>query len=402
MKKLLLLISLLLCMTLTRAQSPDTLLRSAGFFLSPAVTDIYNSEMFKQPDPRFGFSAGYRINNKLGHGFFIEGGFALSFYGAKYAPTPLYYEYENYAYQVQRSVTQLNLSTPFLAGYQTSAGKVRFQTALGFAFTLQNFEFVKSTFTYINGNEDMHSDMALKFHPGFSLMARAGIRIPLLKRMSIDILPTARYRIINFTSESKDLRESIESIEHPWSVGLDVGLMFALDNKPSEEIYEYEYSSDTNMDFTVQYNGEKPKPVKKNLINQGPKNFTYMELAGAGMFYSINYERTVYRKDILSVQARVGFGYIAFANKYNIPLGANIALGTGRKKFETGIMITGDNTLFDKFNVNIVPSLAFRVESRHHFFLRLAIMSHVVTGSNNYTKAGTWMPGAGVSLGGCF
>jgi hypothetical protein len=406
MKKLIILFSLVLVYSGIYAQSSDSLLRSAGLFLSPGIADFYLPKESKQPDPCFGFSAGFRFINKLKKGFFIEGGVGFSMYGAKMPTEEIqdyyYYPPQLYSYYRQDDVTQFNITTPFLAGYQTLQGKVRFQGALGIAFNLQNFQFTKTNYTnrpYFD--YDRNNNIEPRFGPSFSLIARAGIRVPLMDRMSLDILPAARYRLLYFTTEALDLRESIKTDESPWSLGIDIGLVWALDDKKSEEVYEYEYGAGTDAAYTLNYQSpDSDKGVKRKLVTQGPKNFIYLELAGGGMIYSNNYERTLYRKGILSIQARGGFGF--FANRYSIPIGGNISLGHSRKKFEAGILATGENLLFEKFNVNIVPSIAYRCESRRHFFLRLALMTHIVTGTDGDTTPGKMIPGFGVSLGGCF
>jgi hypothetical protein len=407
MKKSLLVLSFVLAMSFLKGQSSDTLLRSAGFFISPAITNIYLPSETRQPDPHFGFSAGYRFENKLKNGFFLEGGVGFNLWGATYPPVEIIYNYGwpsiPVDYLSQKSVTQLNISAPFLAGYMANMGKVRLLGELGFAFNLQNFEFPKYEYTNKPSYVYDYDDNAVEpsFGPGLSLMARAGIRLPLTDRMSIDLLPTARYRFAYFTTKSLDMRKSIFSDIRPWSVGLDVGLVFALKDKESEEVYEYDYNPDTIGDYTIKFkDGEGNMPVKKKLLNNGAKNFVYLEFAGGGLFFSDNYERTVYRQGILSIQARGGFG--CFAKKFSVPLGANITLGASRKKFEAGLLVTGENILFDYFNINVVPSLAFRIESHRHFFLRLALITHIVTGSDTETSAGKLIPGFGVSLGGCF
>jgi hypothetical protein len=413
MKKVIVSLIFLSFFSITHAQFSDTLLRAAGFYISPAITDFHFPKENMAADPQFSGSLGFRFINKLPHGFFIEGGAGIGLFKGNFPAEDLtWQQYIDWGYYVtnhytqQRTVKEINLMAPFLAGYKTQHGKVRFQGALGIAFCLRNIEF--TSIRYLSGTPPpyyyylQHDDVNASFGTSFMAVARAGISVPVGKRISIDILPTARYRMFYFTNDDRKLSESVKTGENPWMLGLDVGMTFALDNKESEEVYESEEGKPVDEAYTIQYNdGSVVKPVKKKLVNNGPKNFIYLELFGNGISYTHNYERTVFRKGIVNIQARGGCGF--FARKYSFPLGANIALGTGRKKFEAGLTVTCNNfnnsrhyEQDDQFNMTIDPSLAFRLESRKHFFLRLAVMTHY------FPITGDMLAGAGVSLGGCF
>jgi hypothetical protein len=186
-----------------------------------------------------------------------------------------------------------------------------------------------------------------------------------------------------------------------WSAGLDIGLTWKLDDSPTYSYEDYE-SKDQLADnaYTVTFSdtvNQTKKPVKKKA--RGPKNFLYIEAGGAGIALSHNYERTVYRNRLVSIQARAGVG--ALPNNVMIPFGANVTLGEHNKKFEMSVLAVAQNLLnadyYDnEFKWELVPSLAFRLESDSHFFLRLALMSHYFFETNEV------MPGLGVSVGGCF
>jgi hypothetical protein len=47
------------------AQYEDALLRSAGFFISPAITSFTLPKETIQPNPRFGLTLGFRYKNEL-------------------------------------------------------------------------------------------------------------------------------------------------------------------------------------------------------------------------------------------------------------------------------------------------------------------------------------------------
>ncbi len=418
MKKVLLVLVCCSFFGITKAHLSDTLLRSAGFYLSPAMTDIDFSNTKMAVDPQFSGAIGFRFINKLKKGFFLEGGVGLGVFGGKYPEEEgtwySYYDpYGNgmpYTYTHQRNVKEVNWMVPFLVGYKTQKGKVRFEGALGISFNLKNFIIEKDHVTsgvgpsydaYNNNNGN-----PVSFGTSFMGVARAGISIPIKKRINIEILPTARYRLFDFTADRIDLTKSIQTIERPWSLGLDIGIMFSLDDLDPEEVYEKPKPS--NVSYTFAYKDSIPaQPAKRKLLNDGPKNAAYIEFAGNGFIYSLNYERTVFRKGIVNLQARAGMGFAA--SKYTIPLGMNLALGTGRRKFEMGVSCTLHNfnrdshfhvdryaSNYNNFNYSIDPSLAFRLETTSNFFLRLAVMTHY------FPNSGAIMPGFGLSLGGCF
>ncbi len=421
MKKVLIVLVCCCFLGIAKAQLSDTLLRSAGFYLSPAMTDIDFSHTKMAVDPQFSGSVGFRFINKLKKGFFLEGGIGLGVFGGKYPEeerTWFDYSYYGqyginipYTYTQQRNVKEVNWMVPFLVGYKTQKGKVRFEGALGISFNLRNFIIEKVHVTSgigpsNNGYSNYNSGDQVSFGTSFMGVARAGISIPIKKRINIEILPTARYRLFNFTVDRIDLAKSIQNTERPWSVGLDIGIMFSLDDLDSEDVYDNPKPS--NVSYTFEYKDSIPaKPIKKKLLNDGPKNAAYIEFGGNGFIYSLNYERTVFRKGIVNIQARLGMGFAA--SKYTIPIGVNLALGTGRKKFEMGVSCTIHNfnrdshfhmhrndADYNTFNFSIDPSLAFRLETTSNFFLRLAVMTHY------FPNSGVLMPGLGVSLGGCF
>jgi hypothetical protein len=415
MKKIILLLVFCLCFGITHAQRSDTLLRAVGFYISPGITNQYLTNSNSHNKTKFGGSMGYRITNKLSHGFFIEGGVGIGYfnyespeyesYWSEYGYADPYYHSVRYTYK--KSTKEINWTVPFLAGYKTPKGKVRFQGALGLSFNVKIFEESGKTITGGIGpinDYEYRGDNHPSFGTSFFAIGRAGISIPVKNRLNIEILPTARYRMFYFTSDRMDLAQSIQSKERPWSLGLDIGLMISLDDKERE----LEYEKDAGNDYTYKaVDDAKEKPAKKKLLNNGPKNAAYIEFGGNGIIYSFNYERTVFRKGIVNLQVRGGFG--CTFQKYSIPLGANIALGTTRKKFEAGLTVTMNNfnrtsygdiysgdLHYNDFNVSIDPSIAFRLESNTHLFLRLALMTHY------FPVTGGIMPGVGVSLGGCF
>lgn len=381
--------------------SSDTLRRASGFYIAPAITGMYNKNQTQTPQPAFGLNLGYRFINKLKYGFFLEGGVGLSWLGANYSVEEITVNTmgRNWTYTEDKRANQLYISTPFLAGYKTPKGKVRFQAALGVAFNIKYSDFQRVTIdgdypfglkgTKISGEE-------ASFGTSFSGIVKAGISIPLTDRMNLDILPGLRYNFASTVPEDLDFRTCVTTRHQNWSAGIDIGLVWALDNKPPQVLEEPVIKEkERAADYTYQYNPDEPaKPAKEEKVKKGPYNFFYFEALGSGLTYSFNYERTLVRKDIFSLQARAGYGFIG--GLYSFPVGLNVTLGHASQKFEGGLYSTFERVLLEQFNVNIVPEIAYRYEGSNHLFIRLALMSHYVT------RTGEILPGIGVSVGGCF
>lgn len=90
---------------------------------------------------------------------------------------------------------------------------------------------------------------------------------------------------------------------------------------------------------------DKPYVEPKGLNNW------FIELGGASMFYSLNYEKILYRGERISVAGRVGIGYnpfdYTFLNKVYLdrnttmaPFTASFLYGRGKEKIEIGAGFT--------------------------------------------------------------
>ncbi|MEI6766117.1 MAG: hypothetical protein WCM76_10780 [Bacteroidota bacterium] len=386
------------------AQNADTLKRTVGFFFSPAATGVHDLREYPALNAKmdFGLTGGFRTTYSIGHGFFLEGGFTLSSCEWKYKEPNYYWLYDyygGYTYMApQRDVTEkfISISTPFLAGYRTTKGAVRFVGQLGFSFNLQLLSIKKyeddgNLGYYAEGN---HVDIA--FRPNLGVMARAGISLPFAKgRCSIDLLPTARYSTITFHSGKMDMLQTVTSDFRPWSLGLDVGFSLKINDK-KKVTYEHQ---DYGQSYTFAPGGDST--VKEKPRSDYFRNFVYIEMAGNGGIYSTNYERTVYHGRKIGLNARAGFGILP--EHYAFPIGVNLTIGDTPRKFEIGLGTTFENFTQNgkfgesgDFNMNVVPSMGIRIESQHHFFFRASVMAHYIM-----TSSELW-PGIGFAFGGAF
>ncbi len=137
-------------------------------------------------------------------------------------------------------------------------------------------------------------------------------------------------------------------------------------------------------------------------------NVIYFELGGAGVFYTLNYERRFTEH----LSARVGGGYFPVGNVTSVPIGLNYQSGTGAWRMETSmgisylyierimpvIFVSEEDHEQENFStVNYTPGIGLRYqpsrfESRDLFF-RVAFTPQV---KYNLKRIAPW---AGISIG---
>ena len=283
MKKLFFVILAVMLTGLAGAQDMDQSRRNLGIYISPGLGGCFINAANKGGDPGFSGNLGYRFVNRLKGGFYIEGGISLGMYRTHSLPkTGDWYDYNSYyyysihhQYTYVTNSTELSWSAPFLAGYRSTKGKVRFNGGLGIAFNLKILE--NDQTEYLSGDPSPYTTLGYKetspqFGTSFSAIARAGISIPIKDWVCIDLLPTLRYRMFYFTKDEMDLSKSIKNTIKPWSLGLDFGFMFAIKDKEPDPPYTLEDAQPTINDFTAMPSdsnaGKAYKTAKKsnNLI----------------------------------------------------------------------------------------------------------------------------------------
>jgi hypothetical protein len=150
--------------------------------------------------------------------------------------------------------------------------------------------------------------------------------------------------------------------------------------------------------FTVSLKAQDDKPyVEPNGLNNW-----YVELGGAAMFYSLNYEKVLYKGEKTGIVGRVGVGYnpidYKFLNKVFLdknsmmaPFTGSFLYGGGKEKLEIGAGFT----LLAK-NINdreVVPTavLGFRVVETNKVCFRVSYTPFI--------RDGSYVSWFGVSLG---
>ncbi len=131
-------------------------------------------------------------------------------------------------------------------------------------------------------------------------------------------------------------------------------------------------------------------------------NNWYVELGGASMFYSFNYEKFLFKTEYTALVGRVGIGYnpldYTFLNKVYldrstmmVPFTSQFLFGKGKEKFEVGV---GFTLLAKSLNEReIVPTgvLGFRVVDTNKILLRISYTP--------FFRDGRYVDWFGVSLG---
>jgi hypothetical protein len=77
------------------------------------------------------------------------------------------------------------------------------------------------------------------------------------------------------------------------------------------------------------------EPITVDSSKKESKNIVYIEAGGAGIFYSLNYERVLLGNKRIKPTVRFGLEYI-FSEDLFLPISCNIIFGKGKHKTELG------------------------------------------------------------------
>jgi len=302
------------------------------FYFSPDFTSINTHPIPGNYIPNYGFSSGFRAIRLLDNSFGIETGISFGTIGAK---TRTYNSYNK-----QGSINTISpafdkyrfnfISIPIVLQKKFTKKKSSFFIGFGINY---NAIFFSSEKRYINGKY-YSGDGNFGFYSIFGLTAKTGVVLKINEELNLIINPSFRYQFLS-------LNESEASLEiQPYSAGLEIGFSKLL------------------------------KVKKKSSFTNLHKNIIYIEGFGPGLFYSLNYERSVILKGLFKFNLRTG-GSIYPHGEFAIPIGVNFAFGR-TIKFETGIYSTFQNYSSNSWRTDIVPSIGARLESRKNLFLRIA------------------------------
>lgn len=107
-----------------------------------------------------------------------------------------------------------------------------------------------------------------------------------------------------------------------------------------------------------------------SLAQSTAKNALYLELGGAAIAYSLNYERTIFNGSKINTNARVGFAIFPLHGdqdindindiNYLVPLGLNFVFGNKKRHFETGLNYTFGRTSSSSTTTNTLNGVVVR------------------------------------------
>lgn len=144
----------------------------------------------------------------------------------------------------------------------------------------------------------------------------------------------------------------------------------------------------------------------------------YIELGGAGYYYTVNYERLLFSKQKVGLFARIGFEYIPFGGGdklIHFPIGANFTYGQRKHRLEAGFAALfrmdfspgvgfgeGFYLTDPPTRIFLTPSVGYRFHAKPNewgetFFLRVTFTP--IIGMDVFQSKPYFLPHAGISIG---
>ncbi|MDF1673824.1 MAG: hypothetical protein P1U41_09970 [Vicingaceae bacterium] len=145
------------------------------------------------------------------------------------------------------------------------------------------------------------------------------------------------------------------------------------------------------------------KDIENSSIN---KNSVYLEVGGSGLWYSINYDRILFKREHKALSVRAGISYLgdfSDTNAITIPISASFLYGRNKNFLEVG----GGPTTLHSFAESITGVGAIGIIGfRHQHTNNKGLMYRIVFNPflvEYSTDKGYWnwvaIPWAGISLG---
>lgn len=134
-------------------------------------------------------------------------------------------------------------------------------------------------------------------------------------------------------------------------------------------------------------NAQEERYVEPNGMNNW-----FVELAGTGLFYSLNYEKILYKNNNLGWTGRVGIAYNPFdyrlldkisleKNTFITPFTTSILYGKRKEKLEFGLGFSMINKGITEREVIPTAILGFRVVEMNKIFFRIAYTPVIYQGA---------------------
>ena len=240
-------------------------------------------------------------------------------------------------------------------------GELFFKTGVAANLTLFREKKVLET----SGTEPIYSGFGTgsqkrsnDFFVGADAYLKFGYSFPIAKKYNLSISSYFSHNISAFTG-------------HTYATGLTVGL---------------------TKQFAVEKSSDNPPKSDRNLE---AKNSIYIEGLGAGVIWSLNYERRLYAGKWFDFDARIGFSHSPRISTipWIFPLSLSASFGKSINKFELlcgyGTVLSGGQLSPETVNAH----LGYRLDSNNLIFFRAAL------GGLYFLQGGGFVPDAAIAIG---
>lgn len=156
----------------------------------------------------------------------------------------------------------------------------------------------------------------------------------------------------------------------------------------------------------------KSQEKQEDIAQSIAKNAAYASAGGAGIYFSLLYERQLFIKEKYSVGIKGGFGTsfssVLFPQEFNIPLGVFFLYG--KKNSHLDISLNGSNYLLDQYDPQkdknfkelkllFVPSVAYRFQYPEGGFMARFGFSPIINFNSVTNSISPWID---ISVGWAF
>jgi hypothetical protein len=155
----------------------------------------------------------------------------------------------------------------------------------------------------------------------------------------------------------------------------------------------------------------------KGATKATPNHVAYVELGGAGYYYSINYEHKLVQRSAFAMFGRIGFEYLPVRQAdriIHLPLAAAFTIGQKKHRFEAGMgalfRIDFGGAAFGQgfyltnppTRIFMAPSLGWRFHAKPNEYgesFLLRVMFTPLVGMDVFKSMPYFLPHAGISIG---
>ncbi len=134
------------------------------------------------------------------------------------------------------------------------------------------------------------------------------------------------------------------------------------------------------------------------------RNSVQLSFGGAGVYFSVNYERLLWSSPAWNAAVKTGFGTsispALSPPEFTVPLGGTVLYGKGNSKFDMGLSLTGylmwqyDHEMEQRsmeLRPLIIPSLAYRFQKSEGGFMFRAGLSSLIHINGISTTFAPWV-----------